>query len=34
MLISAALLLAGAAANAIGVRRLQPDATEKTEAAA
>ena len=34
MLISAALLIAGAAANAIGVRRMQPEATETAETAA
>jgi len=34
MLISAALLAAGAAANAIGVSRKQPDAGESTEKAA
>jgi hypothetical protein len=34
MLISAALLVAGAAANAIGVPRKQPEATEESEKAA
>lgn len=34
MLISAALLVAGAAANAIGVSRRQPEATESTQRAA